>query len=328
MKKSILVTKILKYSPDPLNVRKSTASVFNNLKYININFDKIISFSKLVKEKIDKKQLLDEEQFGSNNPSPQIIFILDAINFCFWAYKGKEKWTVEYPKGNFISNGWYALVAAIERAQNESIPILNARYLKNLSFSDAKHIFRSANDIEIPLLSERVKFLNVIGKNLIEKYDGDIYNLLVKVGLDVGKIAHEIVKNFPSFADYNTLNNKKIYFYKRAQIFAYDVSLLKPLKARNLGTLTAFADYKIPQILRAFEITEYKPELAKKVDNYLIIKSGSREEIEIRASTIWICELIADEANVAPALIDNALWKMSQGLKDVRPYHRVLTTNY
>lgn len=319
---------ILKESPDPLKVRETTSRIFKNLKYIEINFENIEKVAKQVKDKIEQQQILNEEQFGSIAPTPQLIFILDAINFCFWAKEGEEKWTVEYPKDNFISNGWYGLVSAIERARKEGIPILNAEYLKSMNIEDAEYIFRSANSTSIPLLDERLKILNSIGKTLLGKYDGDIYNLLSKTDLDVGNIAKEIVKNFPSFEDLTYLDDKQIYFYKRAQIFAYDVTLLPELKGKNLESLTAFADYKIPQMLRAFKIIKYSKDLADKVDNFAILEYGSREEIEIRASTIWACEFIAHYAKVKPVLVDNVLWKMSQGLKDIKPYHRVLTTSY
>jgi hypothetical protein len=58
----------------------------------------------------------------------------------------------------------------------------------------------------------------------------------------------------------------------------------------NLDKLTAFADYKVPQMLRKFGVLEYIPELANKIDGYKEIEAGSREEIEIRAATIWAIE--------------------------------------
>lgn len=323
-----LIDKILKESPDPLEVRSSTSLVFKNLELIKIDFDKIVEVSKIIADKIEQKQLLDEEQFGSLEPSPQLIFILDTVNFCFWAEKNKEKWTVEFPRGNFISNGWYGLVAAIERARFENIPILDADYLSKLSQSEGEYIFRSASSTEIPLLEKRIAYLNEVGKILSQKYDGNIYNFISETNLDFSKLVLNLVKTFPSFSDTLKLNGKKVNFYKRAQIFAYDISLLPEIKAEGLDSLTAFADYKIPQILRAFEVFKYNKSLANKIDNYLVLEEGCREEIEIRSATIWACELIAYQANIKPVLVDNALWKMSQSLRDVKPYHRVVTTNY
>ncbi|MGB9706598.1 MAG: queuosine 5'-phosphate N-glycosylase/hydrolase [Microgenomates group bacterium] len=323
-----LIEEILKQKPDPLGVRKSTAEVVKKVRLVSINLNNLKKINTFIKKKIDAKEVLSLEQFGANNPTPQLIFILDALNFCFWAKKNEEKWTVEYPKGNFVSNGWFALVNSIQRAIFEGLPILDASYLANLKINEAKYIFRSATQIPIPLLNERVKILNEIGKILNKKYKGNIYNFLVKNGLDAERILPNLVKEFPSFGDYSFLGKKRINFYKRAQIFVYDLSFLPELKISNLGCLTVFADYKIPQILRAFGVLEYTPLLAEKIDNYEILPAGSREEIEIRSSTIWAGELIAFFSNLFPAQVDNVLWKASQSLPDINPYHRVLTTAY
>ncbi len=323
-----LIDKILKNSPDPLAVRKTTAEVLKRASFVCLDLEKIKQTASLIKKKVEAKEVLTAEQFGANNPTPQLIFILDAINFCFWAGKNKEKWTVEYPNGNFISNGWFALVACVQRAIKKRVPILNASYLKNLKISEAEYIFHSTNNQPIPLLKKRVEILNEIGAILLKKYKGNIYNFLLQTHLDADKITSSLIKEFPSFEDYAILAGKRINFYKRAQIFAYDLSLLPGLKITNLKTLTCFSDYKLPQILRAFKVLEYSPSLAERIDNYQILKAGSREEIEIRSATIWAGELITHFAKLIPAKVDNALWKASQTLRDVAPYHRVLTTAY
>jgi hypothetical protein len=323
-----LTGKILEKLPDPLRIRETTRRIVRHASLVRINFNQVKRVTKLVKRKIRKKEILTAEQFGSDNPTPQLIFVLDAINFCFWAKKGDEKWTVEYPKGNFIANGWFALVTSIERARQEGIPILEADYLKNMRLSEAKYIFRSANHQSIPLLKKRVENLNLVGKILAEKYEGNIYNFLGQTGLNAGKIAAELVKEFPCFEDYAIFDRQRVNFYKRAQIFAYDLSLLPDLKITNLESLTLFADYKVPQILRALGVLEYAPKLAKKIDDYQILKEGSREEVEIRSATIWAGELIAQQAGTIPVEVDNVLWKASQSIRDIKPYHRVLTTAY
>jgi len=323
-----IVKKILKQKTDPLQIRKSTFEVVKNASLVSINLNKLKKLTSLIKSKIEKKETLNIEQFGSPNPTSQLIFVLDALNFCFWAKKNEEKWTVEYPKGNFVSNGWFALVDSIQRALSERIPFLDAAYLKNITFKEAEYIFRSSNQTPIPLLNERVKILNEIGQVLIKSYNGNIYNFLVKNGLDAEKILINLIREFPSFQDYAEFMGQRVNFYKRAQIFVYDLSFLPNLKIKNLNCLTIFADYKIPQTLRAFGVLEYAPSLREKIDNYEILPSGSQEEIEIRASTIWAGELIAFFSGFLPAEVDNVLWKASQSLRDVNPYHRVLTTAY
>lgn len=323
-----LIDEILASTPDPLNIRKSTLAIFNNLKLVEVNFEKIDEVAEMVKDKFDKKEVLDQDQFGTENPTTQLVFILDSVNFCFWANKDQEKWTVEYPKGNYISNGWYAFVNCFERAREEGIPILDPEYLKKITLPEAKQIFQSSNSTQIPLLHARVEILNNVGEKLLYDFDGKIDNLLKKSDYDAEKIIKNIVSHFPSFEDIRTVNKEKINFYKRAQIFAYDISFLPSVEIKNLKALTIFADYKIPQILRAFGVLKYKHALSNMVDNYELLNEGSIAEVEIRSATIWACELIAKKAGIMPIEVDNVLWKMSQTLKDVKPYHRVLTTSY
>ncbi len=310
--------KIKMFFPDPLGVRKSASIVLQNSKFVSIDQEKIKTFVKKIKGQIDKKELLDEWQFGRFEKSPQHVFILDTVNFCFWAKKNEEKWKVEYPKGNIV-DGWKALVACFDRSIEERIPINDCNFLKNITFEEVKNIFRSCNETEIPLLRKRCEFLRESARILKQKFDGNIINLIKKTNYDAIEITKNIVKYFPSFRDP---------FYKRAQIFPYDVSLLKNIKIKNIDQLTIFADYKLPQVLRDFGILVYAKDLAEKVDNYILLEPGSREEIEIRSATILACDLIAHEINVIPVIAENAIWSLSQTHEKRYPYPRVLTTNY
>ena len=59
-----------------------------------------------------------------------------------------------------------------------------------------------------------------------------------------------------------------------------------------MDKITAFADYKIPFILRRLWVLEYSQSLAYKIDNQIEIEKWSDEEIEIRSNTIWAIELM------------------------------------
>jgi hypothetical protein len=312
---------------DPLGVRKSAEFVLKNSRFVSINRRKIKPFALKIKEKINKNLLANEWQFGRFGKTPQHIFMLDSVNFCFWGKKNEDKWRIEYPKGRIL-DGWEALVACFDRAFEEKINLDNCDVVKSLDLRDLKHTFRDCNGIEIPLLEERFKFLKESARVLRQKFKGDVYNLIKESDFDAIRISKKIIENFPSFEDVSSFESKKIKFYKRAQIFPYDVSLLKNIKIKNIESLTVFADYKLPQILMDFGITVYKKELAEKVDNYEVLPRGSNFEIEIRAATIVACDLIAQEINVIPVICENAIWSMSQTWEKKHPYHRVLTTNY
>jgi hypothetical protein len=81
------------------------------------------------------------------------------------------------------------------------------------------------------------------------------------------------------------------------------------------------------------KVLEYHPTLAKRIDNQELLEAGSEEEIELRASTVWACELLRREMMhqdhpVTAAEIDLRLWLLGQQSNEMRPYHRTRTIYY
>lgn len=316
-----------KKKPDPLHIRNSTAYVMRNARFVRISMLALTALAKKLKTRIQKNLLLTETQFGRSTISPQRVFLQDAVNYCFWSVKDTPKWTVEYPKGTIL-DGWDALVVCFDRAIDEGIPILDASYLKRLTLFDARHIFRGSAGVLIPLLDQRISCLQEAGRVLLRSFRGDIKHLLKQSEFHADTIAEHIIRYFPSFEDSAMYKGKPVYFYKRAQIAAYDLSLLPSVAIDHPECLTIFADYKLPQLFRAFHIVEYTKELSSRVDSMSLLKHGSSEEIEIRAATIYIGELLAQGVGVPPAVVDNALWSMRGEVNNLMPYHRCLTTAY
>src|SRR3989304_1418108 len=129
-----------KFNSDPLGVLESTADVVEHARYVSLVEEKLGPFARKIAQRIKQKTLLNVEQFGSSEISPQHVFVLDVVNFCFWAPKGKGKWTVEFPEGT-ISDGWSGLVACFDRAITEGMPILDAGFLSSMTESGAKTVF-------------------------------------------------------------------------------------------------------------------------------------------------------------------------------------------
>ena len=127
-------------------------------------------------------------------------------------------------------------------------------------------------------------------------------------------------------------------FYKRAQLAAgmlYQAFGGQGWGAfEDIGRLTVYADYKLPQVLRKLGILVYDEELSALVDSQTPIPGGSRVETEIRAATVWASEQMRRALlNRAPwstaTHIDFWLWATSQRKSpDDSPYHRTLTTAY
>ncbi|MBO0790915.1 MAG: hypothetical protein J2P36_08205, partial [Ktedonobacteraceae bacterium] len=161
--------------------------------------------------------------------------------------------------------------------------------------------------------------------------------VIEEAGGSAVRLALLLAEQFSSFNDVATYRQHTIRFLKRAQICAADVH--NAFAGQQWGTftdydqLTAFADYKLPQILRHQKVLEYDAELARRIDNQELIAAGSEEEVEIRAATIWACELLRREvqrrgyqANAAD--IDQQLWVAAQNTASMLPYHRTRTLYY
>src|SRR5205814_1260354 len=101
----------------------------------------------------------------------------------------------------------------------------------------------------------------------------------------------------------------------------------------DLDQLTAFADYKLPQVLRHLAVLAYTPALAERIDKQELLGAGSAEEVELRAATVWACELLRREmakqgSALTAAEIDLRLWLIGQHSSDMQPYHRTRTIYY
>jgi hypothetical protein len=268
------------------------------------------------------------------------VLVLDAHKFCFWSQAG-ARWQVEW-QGR-IENGYWALAAALSRAVREGRPLWDPGYLGELTPRDVAHILRPHEDgaPEIPLFPLRVQNLHELARGLREGFpDAEIPVQALIEAADGSAIdlVRAVTSRFPSFNDVASFQDQEVRFYKRAQILVADLAAAfdgSGLGAfHDLNQLTAFADYKIPQVLRGFKAMVYTDDLAEAIAAHRLIPTGSAWEIEIRSATIWACELLrqilAEEGRLHRATeIDAILWLAGQSLPaEMPPYHRTLTVFY
>jgi len=272
--------------------------------------------------------------YGSSEAMVTYLLVLDSINFCFWPPPGKLKWGIKYRSKKL--SGYYALAASLKQAFESGIPIARAEYLAALSLDGLKKILGGRGILQ--LLEDRLQSLNELGQVLLEDYNGKAHKLVEAAGKSAVELVRLLAKKLLSFRDVAEYRGNKVFFYKRAQIFAAD--LYGAFQGKGWGSfidtdkLTAFADYKLPQVLRYLGILRYIQPLAEKVDQKIFLEPGSPEEIEIRANTIWAVELIRQEMNrTGKALrafeIDWILWNLGQQAEfKLKPYHRTTSVYY
>lgn len=287
------------------------------------------------------------------------IFLISALNFSFWSEKegrpdryGVEWRTAWISKEKKVWSGYWSLVASLNRALEDDIPITDPNFYSSETLcpdSLIEHIFRPAEQSSetLPLLRERIAIMREVGFILCNSFGGSYQGLIdeFKRRHDNAGTALGLVKlvtdTFPSFRDEVYYEGRKVCFWKRAQILVAETwaafypestDALHPLFPRGpeIRQLTMFADYRVPQILHHLRILTYPPSLVRKLQAKTQFPSGSREELSLRSASIVAVELVRkqilklikrdggdsgkqDESGVVSSvLIDFYLWDLAK----------------
>ena len=326
-------------APDRLGVLSATAQVVRQARYLELDRAAVHALAeRWALQPWPEQAGLDALHFfDATARTVNWVLVLDALNFCFWGEPGEERWRIEWH--GQVLDGYNALAAALSRAVERGCPIWDADYLAGMRGNILAEILAPvAGSPPIPLFEARLANVREIGQVLLDRYHGEFASAVLLAGRSAVSLVLLLAREFASFRDTVTWQGITVPFYKRAQICVAD--LHAAFAGRDWGTfddlnqLTAFADYKLPQLLRRYGVLVYSSELAECVDHRLPIPAGSLEEIEIRSATIWGVEWLrrelASRGMARPAsAIDYRLWCESQSeAPDSRPYHRTRTTYY
>jgi len=262
------------------------------------------------------------------------LLALESLNFSFW--DDEPRWRVPYQGARH--DGYWALVAALHRALKvDGVPLWDARWLAGLRGAELELLLRGEGHAP-PLMESRLANLREAGQVLQSRWNGEFANLVVSCGGEAVRLVRRIAEEFSSFRDEVRHEGRMVRFYKRAQITVADLSRLLPgeplARFSGLERLTAFADYKVPQVMRREGMLVLDEALARTVDKMVELRPGSEEELAIRAATVWACEWLTRAVSArrgAPVLaadVDFLLWSAGQGKRGLAPYHRTRTVYY
>jgi hypothetical protein len=298
--------------------------------------------------KYSKEQLLlpkwDAPVFmkGASEEVVDFMMLGNSINFAFTDFATGNKY--EFPYANINWAGAFGMWSSIKSAHEEGKPVLDGGYLAELTLEGAKKIFNRTS--QIPMLQERVKILNEVGKTLVEKYDSHFHNVLeASKGriFDGGRGFVEILtRDFPSFDDRAEYRGRQVVFNKRAQLAAimlHEKFLAEGkdlFRKRDVDTLSVAADYELPRVLHILKVINYDADLERKIKEGELIPAKSEEEVEIRANTIFAAKQLQDRINhlrggvdeVNALHIDYRLWNEGRQYKDAERHHLTVTTAY
>ncbi len=331
--------------PDDLGVLSSTKWVVEQARHVWIDTDRVRRVgSELLTAYTPTAEPVWYEHFHFHDGTERTlnwVLVLDALNFSFWAEKDQPRWRIDYH--GEILDGYWAEAASLTRAVEEGFALWDAEYLSTMSRADLAYIFRgvstgdSAGEM-IPLFDERLANVHEVGRVLLERYDGQFARAVKQVGGSAVKLTLLLAHDFSSFRDVAAYLGHEVRFFKRAQICVADLHGAFGGQRwgafTDLDKLTIFADYKLPQVLRHYSVMEYDPRLEERVDNQELLEPGGKEEVELRAATIWACELLRGEMSLASGRtitaveVDQLLWYLGQNSSGMRSYHRTRTTYY
>ena len=263
---------------------------------------------------------------GEEELTLRYLLLLDALNFCFWP--GKERWSVVGPEGEKLT-GYFALAYLLRRLAEGSPEFFSPEHLLHL---DEGGLLKVLGEIPLPRL--RVRAAREVG-GLLRRF-GSAQEFFRGARGSCPHLVELITAHLPSFRDSGLYRGREVFFYKRAQILCADLygafagEGLGDL--RDLDWLTAFADYKLPQLLRAEGVLIIAPELATRIDRGDLLPAGSQQEVELRAATVQAVErLVGLLQRLGRPLrafeVDWMLWGLSQGDLPF-PHHRTLTVFY
>ena len=281
-------------TPDPLHVLSSTARVIEGLTQVRIDQAAIdLLAAQIVSQQISPPAWDADTHFTTTGPDAieQVAgwtFALDALNYCFWSQGDDPTHRWRIMSGDTRYDGYMALAIALRDAARAGTPVWDPHWMARVTDDELQRIFAPApGSAAIPLMASRTRHLNELGAAVGKGYPGTtpFTDLMSSSECSAPRIARTTIDLAPSFDDVATWTSPLdgqphvIQFHKRAQILASDLAgALEPLglAVRDRDQLTAFADYKVPQVLRQLGILTYAPDLSDRIRRRHLIAAGSR----------------------------------------------------
>ncbi|KAF0688439.1 Aste57867_19955 [Aphanomyces stellatus] len=325
-------------------VRTSTARVVAQAEHVLIHKESVVTLAeKLEQVYLGQKDSIHDQiawDFGdvhyfedAKQGGPltcQYVFVLDALNFCFWPTPDME---------------YEHLARGLKNALLTDPTVFHADRLATVSKETVASWFAPFTP---PQIDERVRKVQELGHGLKRFFDGWALNLVKQAKYSAVEFLRLVLAHFPGFQDHAVYNGEQVFLYKRVQILVGDVwaaygrkevELADPLTHvicgfYDIDHLTMFADYRVPQVLRPEGVLQYSAALEQLIQTKTQVPYGSKMEIEIRACTIQAVEqlhaqLVLKGHRIKVIELDWLLWQIGENGKDDLPnHHRTLSVFY
>ncbi|RMD44946.1 hypothetical protein DV735_g140, partial [Chaetothyriales sp. CBS 134920] len=231
------------------------------------------------------------------------IFTMDLLNFSFWSDRAEhQRAAIDYRGQRWT--GYFSLVAALQRALDEGYAITTPSfYASEEQCPDLilAHIFRSCTAEPFPLLAQRIRLLRSAGAFFSSSSSASSPAALIRqADHSAARLVNLLVQRLPDcFDDVHSFQGRDVVLHKRAQILVADLWACFNGQSYgrfdDIGAITMFADYRVPQMLHSLGCLWYSPRLQGKIKRGELLESGEPAEVEIRGCSIWCVQLIKRE---------------------------------
>lgn len=252
--------------------------------------------------------------------------LLNSVNYCFWVFPGENKWCISLGDHNW--DGALGLFAAVTVAHDRLGSKGLAEMAASLDESGFNQMF-PGNGL-LRLIPTRISMLRETGQ-VLSSVERPEFILFGDPPWQTDDFISRLLVLIPSYADP---------YLKRAQLL---IAMLHGHMAaqgetlfENLGALTLFSDYKVPQIIEKIGGIRFSPKLRNSLASHEPIPKGSGYESAIRAATILSGEGLMKALSkrfpgkADATRVDFMLWLKAQSTEMgyELPYHRTETTDY
>lgn len=228
--------------------------------------------------------------------------------------------------------------------------VLSAKSLSEMTVDHMNDLFRANHKKTLvpPDMDKRCLLWNEVGRQLQLEFDASAFQMIQHANGSASRLVQLLVNHFEGFQDFVAREGKErneLWLLKRAQICVGDWNAALQLNLSDQHVLTTFADYRVPQLLRHYNVLEHSNELADKIDAMQEMPAGGDEECSIRAATVTAVEWIVEELNRTKnddqddnprqcwtaVETDWYLWQVGETMQQqnlLKPHHRVRTIYY
>lgn len=277
----------------------------------------------------------EDPGFLDDRPEKVLGWLLayNAVNYCYWPEPGASRWwTVVDGRDVGREDEALGIMVAFAEQIRRGRALWRGSVLARVTEDElAGWLPPAAGAGPLPMMAERAAGLRELGAALTA-HGGPLG--LVDVG-SAPALVERLVTACPSWED---TRGPDLPFRKRAQLCTgMIIGRLQGHGAGNLDdreALTAYADYRLPQILRGMGVLHLAPALDDHIAARKELALGSPEEIALRASTVVAAEWMRQALeplwpHVTMLEVDHLLWRQAVARQaDLPRFHRTRTTDY